>query len=80
LATSAGGPASRDRVELEPLLIDVLDVGARLAAGRDVNLRLGHVEALTVEGDSARGSSCSRARRFSTPPWRWRERCRACNA
>jgi len=46
-----GEPSPREPVELEPLLMDVLDVGARLADGRGVTVRLGRVEPLTVEGD-----------------------------
>jgi signal transduction histidine kinase len=46
-----GGPSPREPVEVEPLLMDVLDVGARLAGGRGVTVRLGCVEPLTVEGD-----------------------------
>lgn len=39
-------------VELEPLLLDLLDVGARLADGRGVLVRLGHVEPLIVQGEA----------------------------
>ncbi len=46
-----GGPSPREPVELEPLLMDVLDVGARLADGRGVTVRLGRVDPVTVEGD-----------------------------
>jgi heavy metal sensor kinase len=48
-----GGLSLGERVELEPLLIDALDVGTQLADGRGVTVRLGHVEPLTVEGDSS---------------------------
>lgn len=48
-----GAPAPRQPVDLELLLLEVHDVGARLAAGRDVSVHLGHREALTVRGDRA---------------------------
>ena len=41
----------RHTVELESLLMDVVDTGARLADGRDVIVRLGPVEPLVVHGD-----------------------------
>jgi heavy metal sensor kinase len=41
----------RRTVELEPLLMDVVDTGARLADGRGVIVRLGPVEPLVVHGD-----------------------------
>ena len=41
----------RRTVELEPLLIDVVDTGARLADGRGVIVRLGPVEPLVARGD-----------------------------
>jgi signal transduction histidine kinase len=41
----------RQSVELEPLLLDVLDVAARLAEGRGVTMRMGHLEPLMVQGD-----------------------------
>jgi signal transduction histidine kinase len=41
----------RRTVELEPLVIDVVDTGARLADGRGVIVRLGPVEPLVVRGD-----------------------------
>ena len=41
----------RGTVELEPLLIDVVDTGARLADGRGVIVRLGPVEPLVARGD-----------------------------
>jgi heavy metal sensor kinase len=46
-----GGPAPRQPVELEPLLLEVLDVGIRLAEGRGVGVYLGRVEPLTVQGE-----------------------------
>jgi heavy metal sensor kinase len=46
-----GGAPARQPVDLEPLLLEVYDVGARLAAGRGVTLRLGRVEPLTVAGE-----------------------------
>jgi heavy metal sensor kinase len=45
------GPPSHEPVELEPLLMDVLDVGLRLADGRGVIVRIGRVEPVTVAGD-----------------------------
>jgi heavy metal sensor kinase len=45
------GPPSHEPVELEPLLMDVLDVGLRLADGRGVIVRIGRVEPVTVTGD-----------------------------
>lgn len=48
-----GAPAPRQPVDLEPLLLEVHDVGARLGAGRDVSVHLGQREALTVRGDRA---------------------------
>jgi len=41
----------RDTVELETLLMEVIDTGARLADGRGVIVRLGTVEPLVVHGD-----------------------------
>jgi heavy metal sensor kinase len=49
----AGAPVPLQPVELEPLLLDVLDVGTRLAEKRGVMLSLGHVEPLEVRGDRA---------------------------
>jgi heavy metal sensor kinase len=46
-----GGPTPRQPVELEPLLLEVFDVGARLAEGRGVSVQLGHLEPLTVQGE-----------------------------
>jgi heavy metal sensor kinase len=41
----------RHTIELEALLMDVVDTGARLANGRGVIVRLGPVEPLVVNGD-----------------------------
>jgi heavy metal sensor kinase len=41
----------RHTIELETLLMDVVDTGARLANGRGVIVRLGPVEPLVVNGD-----------------------------
>ena len=48
-----GEPASRHPVDLEPLVLEVLDVATRLAEGRSVSVQVGHVEPLTVRGDRA---------------------------
>jgi heavy metal sensor kinase len=49
---SAGAPPPRDRVDLEPLVVDVFDVGVRLAEGRGVTVRLGDVTPATAVGDA----------------------------
>jgi heavy metal sensor kinase len=49
---TAGAGLARRRVELEPLLLDVLDVGLRLAHGRGVTVRVGAVERAAVTGDA----------------------------
>jgi heavy metal sensor kinase len=46
-----GAPAPRQAVELEPLLLEVYEVGARLAQGRGVSVHLGRRDPLTVPGD-----------------------------
>lgn len=46
-----GAPAPREPVDLEPLLLEVYEVGARLAEGRGVSMHLGRREALTVPGE-----------------------------
>jgi heavy metal sensor kinase len=50
-ATSGAGLARR-RVELEPLLLDALDIGLRLADGTGVGVRVGSVEPAAVMGDA----------------------------
>jgi len=50
--STAGAGLARQRVELEPLLLDVLDVGLRLARGTGVTVRVGVVEPATVMGDA----------------------------
>jgi heavy metal sensor kinase len=53
LSRSSAGPESpRARVELEGLVLDVADVGARLAKDRGVSVRVGSVAALAVLGDA----------------------------
>jgi heavy metal sensor kinase len=49
---SAVGPA-RDRVELEPVVLDVLDMGTRLAHGVGVSLRLADCVPAVVVGNAA---------------------------
>ena len=52
LSRSTVGPeTSRGRVPLEPLLLDVFDVGARLAQGRGVSVRIDDAVPATVRGD-----------------------------
>ncbi len=48
---SSGAPAPRARVELEPLVVEVFDVGVRLAESTGVSVRLGAVTGATVVGD-----------------------------
>ena len=53
LSRSAAGPESpRGRVELEPLLLELFDVGVRLAQGTGVSVRLNDVTPATVRGDA----------------------------
>jgi len=49
---SAGGSARSEQVEVETLVLDALDAGARLAQGRGVTIRAGDVAAAVVTGDS----------------------------
>jgi heavy metal sensor kinase len=52
LSRSAAGPESpRGRVELEPLLLELFEIGARLAQGTGVSVRLNDVTPATVRGD-----------------------------
>jgi heavy metal sensor kinase len=51
--SSAGVGAPRTRVELEPIVLDVLDVGARLGQRRGVSVRLETVEPAAVVGDAS---------------------------
>jgi heavy metal sensor kinase len=51
--STAGLGAPRTRVELEPLCLEVLDLGARLAEGREVSVRLEATEPAAVMGDAA---------------------------
>jgi len=48
-----GGSLSRQAIELETLLMEVVDTGVRLADGRGVIVRLGAVEPLIVHGDQS---------------------------
>ena len=50
--SSAGREPSRARVDLEPLVVDVFDLGARLGAARGVSVRLDAVTPATVFGDA----------------------------
>ena len=53
LSRSTAGPeTSRRPVELEPLLLDVFDVGVRLAQGTGVSIRVNDVTPATVHGDA----------------------------
>ncbi len=53
LSRSTAGPESpHARVELEPLVLDVAEVGARLAKDRSVAVRVGSVAPLAVLGDA----------------------------
>ena len=53
LSRSSAGPESpRARVELEGLVLDVADVGARLAKDHGVSVRVGAVEPVAVLGDA----------------------------
>jgi heavy metal sensor kinase len=49
--STAGLSSAREAVELEPLLLDVLDVGVRLAQGTGVAVRINDVVPATVRGD-----------------------------
>ena len=50
---AAGSETPRAFVELEPLLLEVFDVGARLAQGTGVSVRLDDVMPAAVRGDAA---------------------------
>jgi len=53
LSRSTAGPESpRAKVELEPLVLDVADVGARLAKDTSVTVRVGSVAPVAVLGDA----------------------------
>jgi heavy metal sensor kinase len=53
LSRSGAGPeAPREPVDLEPLVLDVFDVGVRLAQGTGVTVRIDEVEPVTVRGDA----------------------------
>jgi two-component system heavy metal sensor histidine kinase CusS len=49
---AAGGDAPRAPVDLEPLLLEGLDLGTRLAQGRGVHVQLGAVVPATVRADA----------------------------
>lgn len=49
---TAGAGLARRRVELEPLLLEVFDVGLRLADGTGVSVRMGAAEPAAVMGDA----------------------------
>lgn len=51
--SAAGATGLRVRVELEPLLLEVLELGARLAHGTGVEVRLAGVEPVAALGDSS---------------------------
>ena len=48
---TAGAGLARRRVELEPLLLEVFDIGLRLAHGTGITVRMGAVEPAAVTGD-----------------------------
>lgn len=50
--SSAGPETSRQRVELEPLLLDVFDTGARLGQAAGVSVRIDESGAASVLGDA----------------------------
>ncbi len=50
--STAGLEAPRGPVELEPLLLDVFDVGMRLAQGTGVSVRIDDMMPVTVTGDA----------------------------
>jgi heavy metal sensor kinase len=53
LSRSTAGPETpRGPVELEPLLLDVFDVGVRLAQGKGVSVRIEDAAPATVKGDA----------------------------
>jgi two-component system OmpR family sensor kinase len=53
LSRSAAGPETpRGAVELEPLLLDVFDVGVRLAQGTGVSVRVNDASPATVRGEA----------------------------
>src|SRR5262249_24150669 len=53
LSRSTAGPeTARGPVELGPLLLDVFDVGVRLAQGTRVSVRVNDVTPVTVRGDA----------------------------
>ncbi len=53
LSRSTAGPETpRGPVELEPLLLDVFDVGVRLTQGTGVSVRVNDVMPVTVRGDA----------------------------
>ena len=53
LSRAAAGPeAPRPRIDLEPLVLEVLEVGTRLAQGTGVHVMLGHVVPAAVRGDA----------------------------
>jgi two-component system OmpR family sensor kinase len=49
---TAGAGLARRRVELEPLLLEVFDIGLRLADGTGVTVRMGAAEPAAVMGDA----------------------------
>jgi heavy metal sensor kinase len=49
---TAGAGLARRRVELEPLLLEVFDIGLRLADGSGVTVRMGDAEPAAVMGDA----------------------------
>jgi heavy metal sensor kinase len=54
LSRSTAGPETPRRpVDLEPLLLDVFDVGVRLAQGTGVSVRLNDATPATVKGDAS---------------------------
>jgi heavy metal sensor kinase len=53
LSRSVAGPETpRESVDLEPVVLEVFDIAARLAQGRGVSVRLNEVGPATVKGDA----------------------------
>jgi heavy metal sensor kinase len=51
--STAGLTASRRPVDLEPLCLEALEVGVRLAKGKGVTVRMGPMTPVVVQGDAA---------------------------
>jgi len=51
--STAGLTGARRPVDLEPLCLEALEVGVRLAKGKDVTVRMGPMTPVVVQGDAA---------------------------